>query len=1152
MKKQLYPVVCLTVLYLFALTASAQDCINLTASCTVKESRCASTGEINISAVNGSGTYNYKVSGPVTTSYSSSSQVTGLPAGAYQVTVKDVIGGCIYTVANVVVPGSYQDPRFELTKTDITCLNANNGSVTVSNAQFGRSPYIYTIVAPSVAALGTANSSGVFTNLAPGNYYIRQQDSCGGIQTRNITVVDYNWWIDASTVTKSCSTANVAITLKDVRGSYNTSGTAFTAFSYGVVRTPGDTLWFATRTFSFTLGNLRTVQLVARDGCGNIKVVSWTENNRPSVSGTVSLSNYACSTFTAAVGGQSNLNSPQYCIYDAANTLLACNTSGNFTNLAYGAYCIRITDLCYDTTIVRCFTAARPRPSVAASVTVSNLNCTDARISITGQTNLFNPQYCLYDNTNTLISCNTNGQFNNIPHGAYCIRITSPGCYDTTITRCFNTARPVYTVGNNVNITNRTCTDFTATINGQTNFTTAQYCLFNSANVLINCNNTGVFTNLAYGSYCITTNITASGGGNNCYDTSMTRCFTVTRAIPSVAASVSISNKTCDRFTATITGQSNLINPQYCLYSGSTQVSCNNTGVFNNLSYGSYCIRVANGCGDTTIERCFTVAPVPVSFTATPRLSCTISRTRIQVSFSAGISPYRVEVYNPSNIMVSNFNNVNSTVYAENLPNLPGGQSYRVVVYDACNNNATAAISPAASTLSKQAIITPRCPGGTTPEGSADVELRLNSNLGKFYPKVIRQNGAAVTIPYTVSDVSETRFTFNGLTPGVYIFESTVAASSGCTTSTLDTVTVNPYQYPALQNSSLYQCDNSGFSVGAVVSGGVAPFSYEIIGSQPSAPSIVSPLQANPVFNVNTGTSYSLVRLRTIDGCGNASLNDVSVMPLANMIVSTQNNCLYNNITLRVDTVPNATYTWYKRIYPNDSVQVASTINFNIPMLLPTDTGTYICKVVVNNGCLVRTSYFNLRGECDIFPLALNNTSLMAKKEEGKVQLNWTTLNESGLKEYLVERKKENETDFSVISRVAVTRMNAMQTTNMLLDNSAGNGLNQYRIQSVYKDNRTSFSNIASVAMDPVGEFLVYPNPVTDQLLLLLQNKETKQVIIRISDAAGKNVLTQTVTAGPFEPISVKRPAATNSGIYFVSIEDVRQAKQTVRSLLFK
>jgi hypothetical protein len=50
-------------------------------------------------------------------------------------------------VNNVVVIGSYNDPRFSLNKTDVVCMNGNDGSISVTGLLNGRSPFSYTIIA---------------------------------------------------------------------------------------------------------------------------------------------------------------------------------------------------------------------------------------------------------------------------------------------------------------------------------------------------------------------------------------------------------------------------------------------------------------------------------------------------------------------------------------------------------------------------------------------------------------------------------------------------------------------------------------------------------------------------------------------------------------------------------------------------------------------------------------------------------------------------------------------------------------------------------------------------------------------------------------------------------------------------------------------
>src|SRR5690348_5727129 len=170
--------------YLLPLKGLSQDCSALDFTYTTKESRCIATGSVKVNITGGSGNYNIKVTGPVTTAFTSSTTITGLSSGTYTVTVKDITKGCVIEKTNIIVGGSYGEPRFLLSKTDVTCMNGTDGTVSINNQLFGRATFTYTIVAPSPSKVGTTNSTGNFSGLVAGEYAIELKDSCGGQQTR--------------------------------------------------------------------------------------------------------------------------------------------------------------------------------------------------------------------------------------------------------------------------------------------------------------------------------------------------------------------------------------------------------------------------------------------------------------------------------------------------------------------------------------------------------------------------------------------------------------------------------------------------------------------------------------------------------------------------------------------------------------------------------------------------------------------------------------------------------------------------------------------------------------------------------------------------------------------------------------------------------
>ena len=135
------------ILLFIATYSYGQDCSTLNFTTTSSESRCVATGTITVNVTGGSGDYNYKATGPVTTSLTSSNIITGLAPGYYKVLVNDLLTGCTRVKDSVFVTGTYNDPRFQLVKTNVSCAG-NDGTISVANQQYGRSPFSYTIIAP--------------------------------------------------------------------------------------------------------------------------------------------------------------------------------------------------------------------------------------------------------------------------------------------------------------------------------------------------------------------------------------------------------------------------------------------------------------------------------------------------------------------------------------------------------------------------------------------------------------------------------------------------------------------------------------------------------------------------------------------------------------------------------------------------------------------------------------------------------------------------------------------------------------------------------------------------------------------------------------------------------------------------------------------
>jgi Secretion system C-terminal sorting domain/SprB repeat len=1127
------------------LRIAAQPCDSLIVTAESFESRCASTGRIVITASNGSGTYNYSVTGPVSTPYTSSNEITGLPAGTYTVSVRDVVNDCIYTLPQpVIVMGDYDDPRFSVTKTNVTCINGTDGTITVDTVLFGRAPFSYTIVAPSTAGVGTTSASGMFTGLSAGNYFIQLRDSCGGIQTRNITILNYNWFIDPYSVTRvACDSADIFIGLKDIFGNTNTTDTVFNGFTYTIITPDGDTIASPAHSIRIRLGDLRSLRFLVTDRCGNTKAVNWIDTNIPKVANAVAITNQTCFDFSALITGQQNLTNPEYCLYDSLDNVISCNTTGEFPNLTWGSYCIKITDVCYDTVITRCFNAIKPIPSVNANVTVSyGDDCRVVTVSINGQTNLFNPTFCLYDSADVLISCNATGVFGNVPVGKYCMKITGSICNDTTLIRCFEVVPLPVGPGSGPEFSNFNCSTFTGSIVGTVGLGNATYCLYDSANQLIRCNTTGVFDSLAYGSYCITIQVSIATGG--CADTLFPRCFTVIKPQP-VLGPLTIQKK-CSNFSIQLQSYENFFNPQFCLYQDSTLIDCNNTGIFTNLPYGEYCIRGKDSCTDSTLQRCFKVIPDILMITGSASPSCTLGYTTINGTMNNGFAPFTISLQDSTGAIISTIITNNSSFEFDALENLPLNQQYKIIVTDSCGNSAEFFTAPVISIINRSKKVTGNCPGGIYINGSSDIELTLTSNLGKMFPRIIRKNGVNTSINYTFSNTAQTIFTFKNLEPATYIIRNRIN-NNGCTITLFDTITVTAYAYPALQNSSLYRCDDNSFSINAVTAGGISPYLYEITGSMPALPSIVSAVpQTSPSFIINNGTAYSLVRLRVLDACGNASINDISTVPLINVVVNTDGGCLNGSATLRVDSVAGASYSWYKRVLPNDSVLIGNRPSYYLPAVTLADTGLYFCKVVLNSGCITRIARYYVDGLCGVLSPG-SNILLSVKRNDKQALLNWSVNNEQGIKRFEIEVKRSTLGTYRLIDFKQATNA----TGYMVTDTKPETGVNFYRIKAVYESGKISYSNIVTLNFKESGSsFTVYPNPATDVLNIKWHSTANSSFSIQLFDLTNKLILETTMQAE--RQLQLRKPMHLQRGMYLLHLTDIKTHEKHVLKVIFQ
>lgn len=144
---------------------------------TIKDVDCAGgqNGAITSNAVGGTAPYMYQFGS--TGAYAALNNFTGLRKGSYRIYIKDA-NNCLFNSAAIVKEPTKVGVTFS--KTDVTCTNANNGTITLSG-NGGISPYKFRL-----GTTGNFVNNNFYNNLRPGNYtgYVQDNNGClSGVAT---------------------------------------------------------------------------------------------------------------------------------------------------------------------------------------------------------------------------------------------------------------------------------------------------------------------------------------------------------------------------------------------------------------------------------------------------------------------------------------------------------------------------------------------------------------------------------------------------------------------------------------------------------------------------------------------------------------------------------------------------------------------------------------------------------------------------------------------------------------------------------------------------------------------------------------------------------------------------------------------------------
>jgi len=178
-----------------------------------------------------------------------------------------------------------------------------------------------------------------------------------------------------------------------------------------------------------------------------------------------------------------------------------------------------------------------------------------------------------------------------------------------------------------------------------------------------------------------------------------------------------------------------------------------------------------------------------------------------------------------------------------------------------------------------------------------------------------------------------------------------------------------------------------------------------------------------------------------------------------------------------------------------------------------------------------------------IFPyvaLPVTIVNFDAKRSGNVNNLSWVTTQESNASRFVVERSTDGK-NFNEIGFVAAFGNSSTAKNYRFVDAAPNKGNNYYRLRLVNNDNSFRFSEIKNVKHLSYAEMMVSPNPVAQNMRVLVEADKTEKATLFITDLAGRRVFNTSVNIVEGNN-TLNIPVSTlNSGSYVVTIQLANQ-----------
>jgi len=136
-----------------------------------------------------------------------------------------------------------------------------------------------------------------------------------------------------------------------------------------------------------------------------------------------------------------------------------------------------------------------------------------------------------------------------------------------------------------------------------------------------------------------------------------------------------------------------------------------------------------------------------------------------------------------------------------------------------------------------------------------------------------------------------------------------------------------------------------------------------------------------------------------------------------------------------------------------------------------------------------------------------------AELNNKEVDLSWTTDQESNSDHFAVERSTDGGAHWDVLGTVAAKGNSSVAVHYSYTDADPASGMNEYRLQSIDRDGKSTYSEVKTVRNGLIGNVSIFPNPAKDYVNVTLggSNEAKGNLSIRLISQSGQLLMEKKV-----------------------------------------